>query len=114
MPHGQARAAAEELAAELAALPQQCMRPTGSSALDQWGLSDAGGASTSNSPARLAGAAEAVAGAARFAAAPAATAHRLKFDELLAPDELFDGVRAHVGAVALPYVGRRFEPAAFR
>ncbi len=35
---GQARQAAEELAAELAALPQQCLRADRLSALHQWGL----------------------------------------------------------------------------
>jgi len=38
VPKGQARAAAEELAAELAALPQQCMRSDRLSALHQWGV----------------------------------------------------------------------------
>ena len=38
VPKGQARAAAEELAAELAALPQQCMRSDRLSALHQWGI----------------------------------------------------------------------------
>ena len=35
---GPARQAAEELAAQLAALPQQCMRSDRLSALHQWGL----------------------------------------------------------------------------
>jgi enoyl-CoA hydratase len=38
VPNGQARQAAEELAAELAALPQQCLRADRLSALHQWGL----------------------------------------------------------------------------
>ena len=38
---GQARAAAEALAAELAALPQLCLRNDRMSALGQWGLSEA-------------------------------------------------------------------------
>src|ERR1700733_638372 len=38
VPKGQARAAAEELAAELATLPQQCMRSDRLSALHQWGI----------------------------------------------------------------------------
>jgi enoyl-CoA hydratase len=38
VPKGQAREKAEELAAELAALPQQCMRSDRLSALNQWGL----------------------------------------------------------------------------
>lgn len=40
VPTGQARASAEELAAELAALPQQCLRSDRMSALQQWGLSE--------------------------------------------------------------------------
>ncbi|WP_264991965.1 crotonase/enoyl-CoA hydratase family protein, partial [Mycobacterium montefiorense] len=38
VPKGQARQAAEELAAELTALPQQCLRADRLSALHQWGL----------------------------------------------------------------------------
>jgi enoyl-CoA hydratase len=41
VPTGQARAKAEELAAELAALPQLCMRADRQSAMSQWGLSEA-------------------------------------------------------------------------
>ncbi|MBS9534930.1 crotonase/enoyl-CoA hydratase family protein [Mycobacterium sp. M1] len=40
VPSGHARAAAEELAAELAALPQQCLRSDRLSALQQWGMSE--------------------------------------------------------------------------
>jgi enoyl-CoA hydratase len=40
VPKGQARKAAEELAAQLAAFPQQCMRSDRLSALHQWGLSE--------------------------------------------------------------------------
>jgi enoyl-CoA hydratase len=40
VPHGQARAAAEELARALAALPQQCLRSDRMSALDSVSLSD--------------------------------------------------------------------------
>ncbi|WP_343601328.1 crotonase/enoyl-CoA hydratase family protein [Mycobacterium sp.] len=40
VPHGQSRQAAEELAAALAALPQQCMRSDRLSALHQWGLAE--------------------------------------------------------------------------
>src|SRR6201993_3292965 len=40
VPEGQAREAAEQLAAELAALPQQCMRSDRLSALHQWGISE--------------------------------------------------------------------------
>ena len=38
VPKGEARRAAEELAAQLAALPQQCMRSDRLSALHQWGI----------------------------------------------------------------------------
>jgi enoyl-CoA hydratase len=41
VPKGRARQAAEGLAAELAALPQQCMRSDRLSALHQWGLPEA-------------------------------------------------------------------------
>ena len=41
VPTGRARQAAEEMAAELAALPQQCLRADRSSALSQWGMSEA-------------------------------------------------------------------------
>jgi enoyl-CoA hydratase len=40
VPKGDARAAAEALAAQLAALPQQCMRADRLSALQQWGRSE--------------------------------------------------------------------------
>ena len=41
VPKGQARQAAEELAAQLAALPQQCLRSDRRSALEQWGRPEA-------------------------------------------------------------------------
>ena len=41
VPKGQAREAAEQLALELSALPQQCLRSDRLSALHQWGLSEA-------------------------------------------------------------------------
>ena len=41
VPTGQAREQAEELAAQLARLPQQCMRSDRLSALAQWGMSEA-------------------------------------------------------------------------
>ncbi len=41
VPKGEARQAAEELAAQLAALPQQCMRSDRLSALHQWGMPEA-------------------------------------------------------------------------
>ncbi|KAA8963652.1 crotonase/enoyl-CoA hydratase family protein [Mycobacterium sp.] len=40
VPKGQARDAAEELAGQLAALPQQCLRSDRLSALHQWGLAE--------------------------------------------------------------------------
>jgi enoyl-CoA hydratase len=40
VPNGQARERAEELAAELAALPQQCLRADRKSMLGQWGMSE--------------------------------------------------------------------------
>ena len=40
VPNGQAREKAEELAAELAELPQQCMRSDRLSQLNQWGLTE--------------------------------------------------------------------------
>jgi enoyl-CoA hydratase len=41
VPKGEARQRAEELAAELAALPQGCMRSDRLSAMNQWGMSEA-------------------------------------------------------------------------
>jgi enoyl-CoA hydratase len=41
VPKGRARQAAEELATQLASLPQQCMRSDRLSALHQWGVSEA-------------------------------------------------------------------------
>ncbi|OBA81133.1 enoyl-CoA hydratase [Mycobacterium sp. 1164966.3] len=67
VPKGQARQAAEELAAQLAALPQQCMRSDRLSALHQWGLPEAQAMDVEfASISRVA--AEAMAGAGRFAA----------------------------------------------
>lgn len=63
---GQARAAAEELAAELAALPQRCLRADRRSAIEQWGMSEAD--ALAGEFAGAAGVAEeSVAGARRFA-----------------------------------------------
>ena len=66
VPTGQARERAEELAAELAALPQLCLRADRRSALDQWGLTEAAAID-----AEFAGlsevAVESLAGAKRFA-----------------------------------------------
>ncbi|OIN82059.1 crotonase/enoyl-CoA hydratase family protein [Mycobacterium malmoense] len=67
VPKGQARRAAEELAAQLAALPQQCLRSDRLSALRQWGTTESDALDLEfASISRVA--AEAVAGAGRFAA----------------------------------------------
>lgn len=67
VPTGQARAAAEQLAAELAALPQQCLRADRLSALAQWGRTESAAIDFEfDSFARVA--AEAASGAGRFAA----------------------------------------------
>ncbi|HTQ19555.1 crotonase/enoyl-CoA hydratase family protein [Mycobacterium sp.] len=67
VPKGQAREAAEQLAAQLAALPQQCMRSDRLSALHQWGLSEPEAIDVEfASISRVA--AEAMEGAGRFAA----------------------------------------------
>lgn len=67
VPTGQARARAEELAAELAKLPQQCMRADRLSALNQWGRSEPEAMDFEfGSMSRVA--AESLEGAARFAA----------------------------------------------
>jgi enoyl-CoA hydratase len=66
-PKGQARQCAEELAAELAKLPQQCMRSDRLSMLNQWGSSEAEAMDFEfASISRVA--AESLEGAARFAA----------------------------------------------
>ena len=66
VPTGQARRAAEEMAAELAALPQGCLRADRLSALNQWGRTEADAmAAEFGSLAQVA--AESIAGARRFA-----------------------------------------------
>lgn len=66
VPTGQARERAEELATQLAALPQQCMRSDRLSSLKQWGLSESEAMEVEfGSLSRVA--AESVAGAQRFA-----------------------------------------------
>lgn len=66
VPKGQARQAAEELAAELALLPQLCLRSDRMSALNQWGQSEAEAMGFEfGSLSRVA--AESLAGAQRFA-----------------------------------------------
>jgi enoyl-CoA hydratase len=67
VPKGHAREAAEQLAAELAALPQQCMRSDRMSALHQWGFAESDALDYEfASISRVA--AEAMEGAGRFAA----------------------------------------------
>jgi enoyl-CoA hydratase len=66
VPNGRARQAAEDLAAELAALPQQCLRSDRLSALQQWGLPESAALDGEfASISRVA--AEALEGAGRFA-----------------------------------------------
>ena len=66
VPHGTARAAAEALAAELAELPQGCLRSDRLSALHQWGRTEADAIDVEfGSLSRVA--AESLAGAKRFA-----------------------------------------------
>ncbi|CAN3127306.1 crotonase/enoyl-CoA hydratase family protein [Mycobacterium sp. smrl_JER01] len=66
VPTGKARRRAEELAAELAALPQQCLRSDRMSVLNQWGVSEAEAMDVEfGSMSRVA--AESLQGAARFA-----------------------------------------------
>ena len=67
VPKGQARQAAEDLAAQLAALPQQCMRSDRLSALHQWGMPEAAALDAEFASLQRV-AAEAVEGAGRFAA----------------------------------------------
>lgn len=67
VPKGESRRRAEELAAELAKLPQQCMRADRLSALNQWGMPEAEAMDFEfGSLSRVA--AESLEGAARFAA----------------------------------------------
>lgn len=67
VPKGQARQRAEELAAELAQLPQKCMRSDRLSALNQWGMSESEALGFEfGSLSRVA--AEALEGASRFSA----------------------------------------------
>ena len=42
VPHGQARAAAEELARQIAKFPQACLRSDRKSAFEQWGMGELG------------------------------------------------------------------------
>jgi enoyl-CoA hydratase len=68
-PPGQARVAATALAAELAALPQFCLRSDRRSALEQWGLDEEAAAVNEARRGRaVVSSGETLAGAARFAA----------------------------------------------
>nr|MBA3545441.1 enoyl-CoA hydratase [Nannocystis sp.] len=67
VPHGQARAAAEALAAELAAFPQVCMRADRSSAYEQWDRSESAALINEAHHGAAALDHEALAGARRFA-----------------------------------------------
>ncbi|HEY2701892.1 MAG TPA: crotonase/enoyl-CoA hydratase family protein [Pseudonocardiaceae bacterium] len=68
VPTGQARAAAEELAASLAAFPQHCLRGDRASALSQWSLAEQDALAAEFAGARAALTEETLGGAARFAA----------------------------------------------
>jgi enoyl-CoA hydratase len=69
VPPGQALPAAHQLARELAALPQTCLRSDRAAALDQWGLSEEGAAVVEARRGRqVIGSGETLAGATRFAA----------------------------------------------
>jgi len=68
VPAGQALAAAQELAAQLAAFPQTCLRSDRASVLDQEGLEEAAALAAEFAHGRRALAEEAGPGAARFAA----------------------------------------------
>ncbi|HET6258799.1 MAG TPA: crotonase/enoyl-CoA hydratase family protein [Pseudonocardia sp.] len=67
VPPGEALAAAQELAAQLAAFPQTCMRRDRLSMLDQDGLSEADALDAEFAHGQVSLAADALAGAARFA-----------------------------------------------
>ena len=68
VPAGQALAAAQELAAELAAFPQVCLRSDRASVLDQEGLDETAALASEFAHGRAALATETASGAARFAA----------------------------------------------
>lgn len=68
VPAGEALVAAQHLAADLAALPQTCLREDRLSALDQWGLDEDGALAQEFAHGLRSLAADALAGAARFAA----------------------------------------------
>jgi len=68
VPAGQALAAAQELAAQLAAFPQACLRSDRASVLDQEGMDETAALASEFTHGQAALASEAAAGAARFAA----------------------------------------------
>jgi enoyl-CoA hydratase len=68
VPAGQALAAGQRLAAELAAFPQVCLRSDRASVLDQEGLDEAAAMTSEFAHGRRALTSEAIPGAARFAA----------------------------------------------
>jgi enoyl-CoA hydratase len=68
VPAGQALAAAQELAAQLAAFPQVCQHSDRASVLDQEGLDETAALASEFAHGRAALASEAATGAARFAA----------------------------------------------
>jgi hypothetical protein len=68
VPAGQALGAAQELAAQLAAYPQVCLRSDRASVLDQEGLDETAALASEFAHGRAALAAETTSGAARFAA----------------------------------------------
>jgi enoyl-CoA hydratase len=68
VPPGASRAAAEELAAEIARFPQECMKRDRWSAKHQWGLDEAGALQQEFAAGIQVLASEATAGAARFSA----------------------------------------------
>jgi enoyl-CoA hydratase len=67
VPAGEALAAAQALAAQLAELPQTCLRQDRLSALEQWGLDEDAAMAQEFAHGRISLASDALAGAARFA-----------------------------------------------
>ena len=104
VPKGQAREKAEELAAELAALPQQCMRADRLSQLNQWGdVRSRRDGLRVRQPVACRGRdrwkAQSVSPRARAATVQAP---KSSYEMRLVPDELADSIGGHVGPVALP------------
>ena len=67
VPAGEARAAAEQLAAKLASLPQMCLREDRFSLLEQESLSESGALTNELAHGRVSLTADVLSGAARFA-----------------------------------------------